>query len=119
METPSHGPDFFELLGLSPDAPWSDASFEAALQTRQQEWSRQTNHPTRGLEAQKNLSQLSEIRRVLGDPVTRATAIEQAGAQRGAAQAQVRAELQAMLRLVEGKGYLLQAEVDRLVERFC
>ncbi len=74
MLLPGVRPNFFNLLGLTPDEPWDDTAYARALSEKRNMWSRQlqgikTHDGTR--EAQRNLSYMREIQRVMQDPTDR------------------------------------------------
>src|SRR5437870_12312326 len=72
MSTDKTTPNFFILLGLSPDERWDPAKFEQVYREKRIEWSRQSSGVAKkALAAKKNLELLPEIRRVMEDPALR------------------------------------------------
>ena len=68
-------PNYFELLELDPDAPWSEAAFLAQLDRKKAEWTRGRNHPKHALRYKSYLDMVPEIQATLADPVRRAADI--------------------------------------------
>jgi len=58
--------NFYILLELSLQPPETDAEvIWEAIQNKKADWSRLRNHPTKGLQAQKNINLIPEIQRVM------------------------------------------------------
>lgn len=69
--------NYYILLELNPSIK-DDASINAAITKKQQAWSLERNHPTKGSIAQQNLGKLSDIRSVLLNPELRNKESEEA-----------------------------------------
>jgi len=69
--------NYYILLELDPSIN-DDATINAAITSKQQAWSLERNHPTKGSIAQQNLGQLSAIRTILLDAKNRDTEAEEA-----------------------------------------
>ena len=64
--------NLYILLGLSIEPPEEDAEkIEAAIQKKQNEWSKLLNHPTKGIQAKQFISLIPEIQKVMADPALR------------------------------------------------
>ncbi len=60
--------NFYILLDLSVDPPETNPkTIEAAIAEKQADWSRLRNHPSKGLQAQKYITLIPEIRQVMSD----------------------------------------------------
>jgi len=58
--------NFYILLELDLDPPEVDpAIIDSVIRKKQTEWSRLVNHPSKGLQAKKNMNLIPEIRRVV------------------------------------------------------
>lgn len=74
-------PNFFHLLGIDPDDPWSDARLRQVLQEKERIWqSQKTGVAKRAHEAARNLALLSEIAEVMQNPAKRAQEAREARA---------------------------------------
>jgi hypothetical protein len=62
--------NYYILLELDPSIR-DDASIEKAIREKHLQWSSETNHPTKGGQANKNMKMLDDIKKVLGIPHTR------------------------------------------------
>lgn len=69
--------NYYILLELNPSIK-DDATINAAITSKQQAWSSDRNHPTKGSIAQQNLGKLSDIRSVLLNPDLREKEAEEA-----------------------------------------
>jgi molecular chaperone DnaK len=63
-------PNFFELLDIDPQQPWSDEVFQAALKAKKVEWTKKSNDPRPKvkLEAKQYLDMIPLIQQVMEDP---------------------------------------------------
>ena len=113
---PGARPNFFVLLGLAPGEPWDEAAYARVLSEKRNLWSR----PRPGIkaqdrtgEAQRNLSYLGEIERVMRDP--RAREEERLAALRPGEDAlrQRRAVLADQLEIMLAKGFLYEEEYEQ------
>jgi hypothetical protein len=74
MTTPDHSrPNFFILLGIAPDKPWDEVVYARALSEKRNLWSRQVQgiRIRDKTQAQRSLSSVREIERVMRDPLAR------------------------------------------------
>jgi hypothetical protein len=109
--------NFYLLLGL--DCSEKDpAKIDAAIRTKQAEWSRDRIHPTRGRQAQLNLELLKDIRVVMADSTKRdAEAIECARLRKEREKESAR-ELDEVIAILSASGSVSEKEVDELARRF-
>ena len=67
-------PNFFAILGLDPRAPWDQRAYVSALDEKKRQWSKQRSgiktHPAT-VEAQRNLTLVRDIERVMLDTTAR------------------------------------------------
>ena len=110
-------PNFFLILGLDPEAPWDDAVFASAFDNARALWSRQRSgikqHQTT-VDARRNLSFVSEIKRVMMDPMAREAERRAALAERRDDVRRQRARLTERVNLMLAKGFLYDAEFEDL-----
>jgi hypothetical protein len=112
-------PNIFILLGMDPDKPWNQGEFESLCQKKRQEWSKQTNLPTeRGVQARQNLGLMDDIRKIASDEVARKAHAEAARQQRSQEQSERLKQLDERLELLQVRGYLLQGELESLVNEY-
>lgn len=62
--------NYYILLELDPSVR-DEASINVAINTKQQQWSKDRNHPTKGNVSQQYLGKLPDIKKVLSDPILR------------------------------------------------
>ncbi len=109
--------NFYILLELNLEPPETDdAVIYETIQKKKAEWSRLRNHPTKGILAQKYISMIPEIQRVMMNQEARQqealTAIEIVKkGKRGKY-----AEIDRHIDILMGKGYLLDEEIAKLAD---
>jgi len=109
--------NFYILLELAIDPPETDPkTIEAALSRKQAEWSRLRNHPSKGLQAQKNIILIPEIRRVMSDAKLRAQELKAALASRQKDKESKHTEIDRHIELLMGKGFISREEVIKLAQ---
>src|ERR1700679_362746 len=109
--------NFYILLGL--DGSVSDpARIEAAIKSKQAEWSKDRNHPNRGTQAQQNLELLKLIRPTMADPVKRAAEANDAKVIRNARQKEATKDLDDNILVLSAAGSLTEPQVAELVRKF-
>jgi hypothetical protein len=117
MTTDDTRPNFFVILGLSPQEPWDEASYARALSEKRNLWARQaqgdqTQQAT--MEAERNLRLHREIERVMADPRARGTERQAAiWGRRDESHRRHRVVADQLEDMLE-KGYLLDDEYERL-----
>jgi len=107
--------NFYILLDLSIDPPETDPeTIKQRIKKKQAEWSKLRNHPTKGLQAQKNISLIPEMEKVMLDPQLRAEELE--GAKRVIKQGKESKypEIDRHIDILMGKGFISQEEVIKL-----
>jgi hypothetical protein len=111
-------PNYFLLLELDPDAPWSDPIFEQALKSRMAEWTRRRNHPKHALRYKSYLDMVDHIRAIMTDPVHRTS--EQATARQILTDlaAEKMAAFREDLELLAAKGFFTRKEIADLHEQY-
>ncbi len=109
--------NFFVLLELPFDPPENDLEvIQAAITRKQAEWSRLRNHPTKGLWAQKCISYLPEIRRVMLDDTLRRAEAQAAVEEFSAQKEKKITDIDRHIEILLGKGYIAPEEVTKLAE---
>ena len=110
--------NYYILLDLSIDPPETDTkAIEAAIARKQSEWSRLRNHPTKGLQAQQNISMIPDIRRVMYDPALREQEAAVAKTHTARDKAGKISEIDRHIEILMGKGFISQEEIVKLARR--
>lgn len=104
--------NFYILLELDFDKPETDMDvINKAIKSKQEQWSKDRNHPTKGIKAQQYLSLLSEITRVMSDEKIRHTeALE--------AQKIIYEPLNKQIKIISQKGYVETTEIEFLAKKY-
>ncbi|HMA66550.1 MAG TPA: DUF1566 domain-containing protein [Desulfosalsimonadaceae bacterium] len=109
--------NFYILLDLSIDPPETDPGvIEKQIKKKKAEWSRLRNHPTKGLQAQKNISLIPEIEKVMLDPQQRAEELEAAKSVIRKGKESKFPEIDRHIDILMGKGYIAHEEVAKLAK---
>jgi hypothetical protein len=113
MSTTPDRPNFFILLELDPDAPWSDDVFRRQLNLKRNKWSAQTNGVGQAkLDAKRNMDLIPDIEDVMGKAWLRDEEAKEAKRIQRDNEHQQQAKLVEILKVAEGKGYILEAEIE-------
>jgi hypothetical protein len=110
----SSRPNFFDLLGLDPDAPWNQAEFERIVKEKRREWTKRSmlGVGPDALLAKRNLGLIGEINRVMNDPALREKEAEDRRRGRGRQNQALLDEFKEALRFAELKTYVLDSEIS-------
>ncbi len=111
-------PNFFELLEIDPDAPWSETSFMAQLDRKKAEWTRGRSHPKHALRYKSYLDMVPEIQATLSDPARRTAEQQAARTLRTSKAESSRGQFSAELELRAAKGFLTEPEVTALLNAY-
>lgn len=113
-------PNFFILLDLNPDAPWSDAVYEKALIDKRSRWGRDSTAGvgSRVLQAQRYLRLIPEIKKVMEDPQERDREAVEARALLMQEKKQRQADFETRLAFLNAKTFIAQDELDKFIEEF-
>jgi len=107
--------NFYILLDLPIDPPETDAAvIEKQIRKKKAEWSKLRNHPTKGLQAQKNISLIPEIEKVMLDPQLRAEELEAAKGVIRKGKESKHPEIDRHIDILMGKGFISQEEIVKL-----
>ena len=107
--------NFYILLDLSVDPPEDDLQVIAkAIKDKQAIWSRQRNHPTKGVAAKNYISMLSEIRKVMKDPALRILEADAAVQIVFDKEKEKYSEIDKHISLHMSKGYITEEEIFKL-----
>ena len=110
--------NFYILLELSIDPPETDpAVIEKQIKRKKAEWSKLRNHPTKGLQAQKNISLIPEMEKVMLDPEKRAEELEAAKGEIQKGRESKYPEIDRHIDILMGKGYIAREEAIKLANR--
>lgn len=107
--------NFYILLELSVEPPETDDTvIYNAIQKKKAEWSRLRNHPTKGIHAQKYISMIPDIQRVMMNQEMRhAEALDAIDILKKGKQDKY-VEIDRHIDILIGKGYLLDEEITKL-----
>jgi hypothetical protein len=112
-------PNFFIVLGLSPDEPWDEEKFRALLREKRNEWSRlQASVGQRALMAQKNLKLIQDIEAIMVNPELRKAEASAARAQLAAGRQAKAAEFEKQLAFINAKDSLDETELEKFINDF-
>ena len=107
--------NYYVLLELDFDPPVMDpGQIKAALRLKKQEWTRWQDHPLKRNDGIAYLDMAGEIERVMLDPVLREK--EALGAKETGRK--MHARLEAELRILESKGYILPKEMSAIAVKY-
>lgn len=115
-------PNYFLLLGLSPDDAWDAAAFGTLLKAKRAEWSRtvmngvKTSKPV--LTAHDAINRYDDIQLVMTDSRRRELECADAYARLRDERLRRRADLERDLKIMLGKGFVWEAEVAALRRNF-
>lgn len=113
MSTTPDRPNFFILLELDPDAPWSDDVFRRQLNLKRNKWSAQSNGVGLAkLDAKRNKDLIPEIEEVMGKAWLRDEEAKESKRIQRDNEHQQQAKLVEILKVAESKGYILEAEIE-------
>ncbi|MFO8083671.1 MAG: DUF1566 domain-containing protein [Desulfobacterales bacterium] len=109
--------NFFIILDLSVDPPQMDpVAIEEAIKRKQTEWSRLRNHPTKGIQAQKYIGIIPEIRKVMMNPELRKKEAKSALEIIRKKEASKFSEIDRHLELLMSKGFIKEEEIFKLAK---
>jgi hypothetical protein len=109
--------NFYILLELSVEPPeTNDTVIYEVIQKKKAEWSRLRNHPTKGIQAQKYISLIPEIQRVMmHQELRQKEALDALNILKKGKQDKF-AEIDRHIDILIGKGYLLDEEIAKLAD---
>jgi hypothetical protein len=106
--------NYFELLGIDPDARWDQKEFEQLLQQKQKDWSILSNGVgPKAVQSQQYLNSLSDIRAVMSDPERRRTYL---ATERQQQITERKAQLRREIGLYNAQKSITQTELDKFYE---
>src|SRR5581483_6482008 len=109
--------NYFELLGIDPDARWDQNKFEQLLQQKQKDWSILSyGVGPRTLQAQRYLDLLPDIRAIMSDPKRRHTYLATV---RQEQITERKAHLQREIGLYNAQKSVTQTELDKFFEAYA
>ncbi len=111
-------PNYFELLEIDPDAPWSDSTFQIQLNRKKAEWTRGGKHPNHALRYRNYLDQVNDITAVMTNPVRRTAEQEAARVIRAQTTRETERRFQQDIDLRAAKGFLTSPEVTNLIREY-
>ncbi|GCF08702.1 zinc ribbon domain-containing protein [Dictyobacter arantiisoli] len=118
MSTTQPAVNYFILLEINPDAPWSDADFDQIVRQRRNDWSRKRNGVGSAAQAAKQKLEQLKGYEILKNPAEREKQAREArNAQTGARDKEM-AEMTKALEFITAKGYIEQNEIDALLKRY-
>ena len=119
MTTGPSRPNYFILLELNPDVPWSDAVFEQRLKEKRSQWAIDSGKPGKAsLTAQQNRSRIPDIQAVMGDEMRREEEATKARGELASKHKDRLEEFTRQLAFINAKSYIEQDELDKFIEAF-
>lgn len=113
-------PNYYVLLGLNPDERWDQVRFETILKSKQRQWGMEsTGIGPKAENAKFSISLLSEIQRVMSDPVERENEANEARKELADQKKERLEKFEQQLPAAQSKGYLEEAEFKGLVKDFA
>lgn len=109
--------NFFNILELSPNEN-NEEIITKAMKKKQAEWSKLRNHPSKGRIAQKNLSLLKDIKKIMLNSDLRAKEAKSLLKETQKNQHNLEAELNKQIELLSSKGKIYKSEFKKLKENF-
>ena len=107
--------NFYIILDLSTSPPENDpVKIKEAIKKKQAEWSRLRNHPSKGINAQKYIGLMPEIRKIMMDPARRAKEARTAQEIVKSQQARKFTGIDRHLELLMSKGFIKEEEIVKL-----
>lgn len=110
--------NYFILLGLDPNKPWSQADYEAKLLAKRGEWTKGLNNTRKKIEAKQNLDSVRDIDAVMRDESKRNAEAANALQRLGEIKSRAMEELQRRVDFFAAKGYIDDMEVKAIVSDF-
>jgi molecular chaperone DnaK len=113
-------PNFFMLLDLNPDAPWSDAVYHKALADKRDQWGRDSTAgiSPRDLVAQGRIRLVPEIKKVMEDPALRALEAITARSELANTKKQRLDDFERELAFSNARTSIEQIELDKFIEAY-
>jgi len=111
-------PNYFILLGIDPEEPWSEVEFAKILTTRKAEWTKLRNHPTKKGEAQKKLELVPKIESLMKNESERKKEATDAINLKSEQQKGVRESFIQSFELFTTKGFITEEEILQLVNQY-
>ena len=112
-------PNFFILLGVSPEDSWDQEKFKETLKAKRGEWTRKSSGVGAvAMEARRNLALYGEIEAVMLDQGRRDDEALAAKKELQAGQGAKIGQFERQLEMLARKGFLEQTEVDKLINDF-
>ncbi|MDA3898231.1 MAG: DUF1566 domain-containing protein [Desulfobacteraceae bacterium] len=109
--------NYYILLELSINPPENDPEIiEKAIQTKKVEWSRLRNHPTKGLQIQKFINMIPDIKNVMRDETLRQEEAQAAADFIETGKESKISEIDGHIDILMGKGYIAKEDIVRLAE---
>ncbi len=110
--------NFYTILELSPEENNKEI-ITKAIKKKQAEWSRLRNHPSKGRIAQKNLSLLRDIKKVMLDDNLRAKEAQALLKETQKDKKKLEEDLNKQIELLSSKGKIYKSELKKLKDKFA
>jgi len=109
--------NFFNILDISPSVN-DNAIIVKAIKKKQAEWSKLRNHPSKGRIAQKNLSLLKDIKKIMLNENLRVKEAQDLLKETQKDQKNIENDLNKQIELLSSKGKIYKSELDKLKNKF-
>ena len=110
--------NYFILLGIDPDAPWSDDEFKKILKKNKAKWSNEKN-PKKKKIYEGYREQIPQIQEIMGNQNLREQEAENARIEQAAQEKETKNKILNYINLLNaGKGYITEQEIKKLLKEF-
>ena len=111
--------NFYILLDLSIDPPENDTNIiETAIKSKQVEWGRLRNHPTKGRDAQRLLGLITDMRKNMADNDFRREEVQRAKKILIEEERVKFNKIDNAIKIISSKGYVTDQEIKNLSKKF-
>lgn len=111
-------PNYFILLDLDPNKPWSEEEFKQVLKKKKAEWTKLRNHPTKKREVQKYLGMIPDIETTMKEPQKRKDEAKEAIEAKSTGNKQKEELFNQDFKLLTIKGYITENEIYQLINGY-
>jgi hypothetical protein len=111
-------PNYFILLELDPQKPWSEEEYNQALKNKKTEWTKQFNHPQKKAAARKNAEMIPKIEALMKNKSERQKEAAEAIKIKSGNEQDTRAAFSETLKLFTSKGYITEDEITQLLKEY-
>ena len=111
-------PNFFILLGIDPNKPWSDDSFVETLERKRAEWTKGGKNPKNRAKFAGYMELVLRIKVVMNDAEKRKQEADEAIKQGSVAEQEWREKFRSSLDMIASKGFVTESEITRFAQQY-